>query len=220
VRRTVIGARSHPSVITHSVANELAYQADLLPGSARFLTDAARAARDLDPTIPISYDAKARPGIPEQFVYHRFDMLGMNAYFGWYAGVSNFDSFEPYLAELRDIYPSHALVVTEFGAEARPELAEAAPDQKGGYPFQASLAGRTQEVIDRMPWLSGSIYWTLREFEIFPGWTGGAGRRPPEYEPNTRHHKGLLTYDGVKKPAWFVLRDHYARTPLYAAGRR
>src|SRR5918999_1756742 len=54
-------------------------------------------------------------------------MLGFNTYFGWYAGVSNFDSFEPYLAELRDIYPSHALVVTEFGAEARPELAGGAP---------------------------------------------------------------------------------------------
>jgi hypothetical protein len=220
VRRTVIAARSHPSVVTHSVANELAYQADLLPGSARFLTDAARAARDLDPTIPISYDAKGRPGIPEQFVYHRFDMLGFNTYFGWYAGVSNFDAFEPYLAELRDIYPRHALVITEFGAEARPELAEAPPDRKGGYLFQADLAGRTQDVIDRTSWLSGSIYWTLREFEIFPGWTGGAGRRPPQFEPNTRHHKGLLSYDGQKKPSWFVLRDHYARTPLYAARSR
>jgi hypothetical protein len=220
VRRTVIGGRSHPAVITHSVANELAYQADLLPGSARFLTDAARNARDLDPTIPISYDAKARPGIPEQFVYHRFDMLGMNTYFGWYLGVSNFDTFEPYLAELRDIYPRHALVVTEFGAEARPELAEAPPDRKGGHAFQAALAERTQDVIDRTPRLSGSIYWTLREFEIFPGWTGGAGRRPPEFEPNTRHHKGLLTYDGDKKPAWHVLHDRYARTPLYPARRR
>jgi hypothetical protein len=75
-------------------------------------------------------------------------------------------------------------------------------------------------VIDRTPWLSGSIYWTLREFEIFPGWTGGAGRRPPQYEPNTRHHKGLLSYEGVKKPAWHVLRDRYSQTPLYAAGRR
>ena len=220
VRRTVIGARSHPSVITHSVANERAYQADRLPGSARFLADSARAARDLDPTLPISYDAKGRQGVPEQFVYHRFDMLGVNTYFGWYAGVSNFDAFEPYLAELRDIYPRHALVITEFGAEARPELAEAPPDRKGGYPFQAALVGRTQEVIDRTTWLSGSIYWTLREFEIFPGWTGGAGRRPPEFEPNTRHHKGLLSYGGDKKPAWHVLHEHYARTPLYAARRR
>jgi beta-galactosidase/beta-glucuronidase len=220
VRRTVMAARNHPSVITHSVANELAFQPDLLPGSALFLAGAATEARDLDPTLPISYDAKGRPGVPEQFVYQRFDMIGVNTYFGWYRGVADFDDFEPYLAELRDVYPDHALVVTEFGAEARPELAEAPPDQKGGYPFQASLVGRTQEVIDRTPWLSGSIYWTLREFEIFPGWTGGAGRRPPQYEPNTRHHKGLLSYEGVKKPAWHVLRDRYSQTPLYAAGRR
>jgi beta-galactosidase/beta-glucuronidase len=220
VRRSVLAARSHPSVITHSVANELAFQPDLMAGSALFLSGAARDARNLDPTVPISYDAKGRPGVPEQFVYQSFDMIGVNTYFGWYSGVSNFDDFEPYLAELREVYPRHALVVTEFGAEARPELAAAPPEQKGGYPFQASLVSRTQEVIDRTPWLSGSIYWTLREFEIFPGWTGGAGRRPPQYEPNTRHHKGLLTYDGVKKPAWHVLHDRYSQTPLFAARRR
>ena len=105
--------------------------------------------------------------------------------------------------------------MTEWGAEARPELATAALDLKGGYPFQNMHVQRTLDVIDRSPVLSGAIYWTLREFEINPGWQGGAGRRPPEYEPNTRHHKGLLTYDGEPKPAFWTVRDHYLRTPLY-----
>jgi hypothetical protein len=74
---------------------------------------------------------------------------------------------------------------------------------------------RTLDVIDRSPVLSGAIYWTLREFEINPGWQGGAGRRPPQYEPNTRHHKGLLSYDGEPKPAFWTVRDRYLRTPLY-----
>ena len=85
----------------------------------------------------------------------------------------------------------------------------------GGYAFQADHLTRTLDVIDRSPVLSGAIYWTLREFEIYPGWTGGAGRRPPEFEPNTRHHKGLLTYGGEKKPAWYVARERFARVPLY-----
>jgi beta-glucuronidase len=63
--------------------------------------------------------------------------------------------------------------------------------------------------------LSGAIYWTLREFEIFPGWAGGAGRRPPQYGRNTRHHKGLIAYGGERKPAFEVVRERYARTPLY-----
>jgi beta-glucuronidase len=63
--------------------------------------------------------------------------------------------------------------------------------------------------------MSGAIYWTLREFEIFPGWTGGAGQRPAPFRPNTRHQKGLLTYEGVKKPAWQLVRDRFAASPLY-----
>jgi len=219
VRRTVKAARSHPSVITHSVANELSFTPDRLPGTRTFLTASAKYARDLDPTIPISVDIKGREGFPEQFVYHHFDMLGINQYYGWYSWVDNFGDLEPFLLDMREIYPGKALVMTEFGAEGRPEWANE-PDRKGGYPFQAMHASRTMEVVDRTPYLSGAIYWTLREFEIYPGWTGGAGRRPPEYEPNTRHHKGLLAYDGAKKPAWHVMRDRFARVPLYVQRRR
>jgi beta-galactosidase len=214
VRRTVKAGRSHPSVITHSVANELSFTPDRKPGTRRFLTEAAQFARDIDPTLPISVDIKARQGYPEQFTWERFDMLGLNQYFGWYSWVPNFDDLEPYLAEMRDTYPDQALVMTEFGAEARPDLADAPPDSKGGYGFQAMHTQRTMDLVDRTSYLSGAIYWTLREFEVYPGWTGGAPRTKGP-EPNTRHYKGLLTYQGDQKPAWFVARDHFARTPLY-----
>jgi hypothetical protein len=215
VRRTVIAARSHPSVITHSVANELWSRPDERPGvTRRYLEAAQREARELDPTLPISVDINGRPHHPEQFTYHDFDMLGINQYFGWYRWVENFDELPLYLQEMRDLYPGLALVMTEFGAEARPELANAPADLKGSYAFQTFHLRRTLDVADAAP-ISGAIYWTLREFEIFPGWRGGAGRRPPEFEPNTRHHKGLLSYDGAKKPAWFLARDRFKATPLY-----
>ena len=87
VRRTVIAARSHPSVITHSVANELWSRPDDRPGVTRlYLENAQELARDLDPTLPISVDINGRPHHPEQFTYHEFDMLGINQYFGWYRG--------------------------------------------------------------------------------------------------------------------------------------
>ena len=215
VRRTVTAARSHPSVLTHSVANELTFTPDQKPGTQRFLLAAQAQARDLDPTLPISVDIKGRPGYPEQFTYHSFDMIGLNQYFGWYEWVQDFDTLAPYIRELRDQYPAHAIVMTEWGAEGRPEWADAAPDLKGGYPFQTFHAQRTLDVVDSSSALSGAIYWTLREFEIYPGWTGGAGRRPPEYEPNTRHHKGLITYEGVRKPAFNLLRERFRATPLY-----
>jgi hypothetical protein len=220
VRRTVKAGRSHPSVITHAVANELSFTPDTHKGTHEFLTVASKYARDLDPTLPISVDIKGRPGFPEQATYENFDILGLNQYFGWYSWVENFDDLAPWLLDMRETYPGRALVMTEFGAEGRPELADAPLDTKGGYAFQAMHAGRTLDVVDRTPYLSGAIYWTVREFEIYPGWTGGAGRRPPQFEPNTRHQKGLLTYEGEKKPAWQVVHDHFQRVPLYVQARR
>ena len=215
VRRTVREGRSHPSVITHSVANELSFVPDKHPGTRPFLLGALRYAKDLDPTLPISVDIKGRPGYPPARTYRAFDMLGLNQYFGWYRWVEDFNLLEPWLRQQRLYYSRQALVMTEFGAEGRPELASAPADKKGGYLFQANHAARTLDLVDRLHFLSGAIYWTLREFEIYPGWTGGAGRRPPQFEPNTRHQKGLLTYDGQRKPAWQVVHDHFARTPLY-----
>jgi beta-glucuronidase len=215
VRRTVTEGRNHPSVLTHSVANELSFTPDRKPGTRRFLLLAQQQARAIDPTLPISLDIKGRPGFAEQFTYHSFDMIGLNQYFGWYRWVEDFDLLAPFIRELRDLYPGKALVMTEWGAEARPELAEAPPDLKGGYPFQTFHAQRTIDVIDSSSALSGAIYWTLREFEIYPGWMGGAGRRPAQFEPNTRHHKGLMTYEGEKKPAFHLLSERFRATPLY-----
>ena len=88
-------------------------------------------ARALDPTLPISVDIKGRPGFAEQFTYHEFDMIGLNQYFGWYRWVEDFTLLEPYIYELRDHYPGQAIVMTEWGAEARPELAGARRELKG-----------------------------------------------------------------------------------------
>ena len=215
VRRTVTAARSHPSVLTHSVANELTFTPDEKRGTRRFLLAAQEQARALDPTLPISVDIKGRPGFAEQFTYHEFDLIGLNQYFGWYRWVEDFSLLEPYIYELRDHYPGQAIVMTEWGAEARPELAGEAPELKGSYAFQVFHAARTLDVIERSPVLDGAIYWTLREFEIYPGWTGGAGPRPPQFRPNTRHHKGLIGYDGERKPAFGLLAERFRATPLY-----
>jgi hypothetical protein len=215
VRRTVVAARSHPSVITHSVANELWSRPDERPNVTRlYLERAQEIAREEDPTLPISVDINGRPHHPEQFTYHEFDMLGINQYFGWYRWVENFDDLPLYLQEMRDLYPELALVMTEFGAEARPERADDPITEKGSYAFQTFHLARTLDVADAAP-ISGAIYWTLREFEIFPGWSGGAGQRPPQFRPNTRHQKGLLTYEGEKKPAWYLARDRFKASPLY-----
>jgi hypothetical protein len=212
VQRTVIAGRSHPSVITHATANELALAPDRIPSDRTYLRISAEKARVLDPTLPISIDIKTRPSLEEQFSYQDYDMIGINQYFGWYQWVSDFNLLAPFLQQMRDNYPDKALVMTEFGAEARPEWANAPADMMGSYAFQSMHVARTMDLVDNTPFLSGAIHWTLREFEIYPNWFGGA---PPSAGRNTRHYKGVLTYEGQKKPAWQVLHDHFVRTPLY-----
>lgn len=214
VERTVIAARSHPSVIVHAVANELAFAPDRRPDTPRFVAAAEAVARDLDPVLPIAIDLKTPVPLTRQETYASFDVIGVNQYYGWYSWNPELAPLEAFMWQMRSYYPDAAIVMTELGAEGRPDLADAPPDVKGGYAFQTAHVARTMEIVDRLPWLSGAIHWTLREFEIYPGWRGGAipGESP---NGNTRHHKGVLTYTGERKPAWGVLRDHIARTPLY-----
>jgi len=214
VKRTVLAARNHPSVIVHSVANELTFTPDSRPRTRRFLLDAAAAARDLDPWLPIAVDIKTRSYLPRQRTYEAFDLIGINQYFGWYPWVQDFNLLEPFLKLMRAYHPDQALVMTEFGAEGRPDMASAPLSEKGSYAFQSAHVARTVDLIDRLPFMSGAIHWTLREFEIYPGWRGGA---VPANGPNDniRHHKGVLTYDGARKPAWKQLHDRFVRVPLY-----
>jgi hypothetical protein len=216
VRRTVLAARNHPSVITHSVANELSPQPDENETTASFLNTAREMVEDLDHTLPASVDILAWPGFPKQEVYDRFELLGLNSYFGWYQGDSGHETgdladLEPFLRQARRFYDDQALVMTEFGAEA---TMKGPADVKETYAFQARYLDRNLSLIRRLGFMSGAIYWTLREFAVKPEWDGGAQRE--DVERDAIHNKGLLTYaDGSRKPAWDVATRHFASTPLY-----
>lgn len=216
VRSTVLYARNHPSVMTHSVANELTVWPDRTPGTRRFLQIAAKIARDLDHTVPVSVDLLAYPDIPRQLSYSRFGLLGLNSYYGWYRGktskgrsTAKLSDLPRFLRSLRRDYPTQAVMITEFGAEA---TFEGPPNIKETFAFQSRYVDRTLDIVDRFAWLSGAIYWTVREFYVKPNWDGGAERDVPR---DALHNKGLLTYDGRPKPAFQSARERFARTPVY-----
>ena len=216
VRGTVLTDRNHPSVMTHSVANELVIEPDKTPGTAAFLRNAAEITRDLDDTVPVSLDLLSYPGIPKQQVYENFGLLGINSYYGWYKGkpgrrsTANLSDLAPYLTRMRLKYPEQAAMVTEFGAEAT----YAGPATvKETFAFQTRYVTRTLDIVDRMDWLSGAIYWTAREFYVKPQWDGGANRK--DIERDALHNKGLISYDGRPKPAFQAARERFTSTPVY-----
>jgi beta-glucuronidase len=213
VRKTILEARNHPAVITHSVANELTAQPDEHRTSRVWMRNAAALARDLDPTLPVAIDILSYPGIPRQRTYDAFDTLGINSYYGWYEGKSDrstadIDDLAPYLRAMRDKYPGRALVITEFGAEA----SEPGPaDVKQTYAFQTQYLKRNLDIIDRLGFMGGAIYWTAREFAVKPEWDGGA--HPPARD--SIHNKALISYDGRIKPAFMAAQEAFKATPLY-----
>ena len=215
VRKTVLATRNHPSVITHSVGNEFSARADRHPGTRRFLAAARQVTRDLDPTLPTSVDLLSYPGMDRQRAFAQFDLLGANAYFGWYRGkrrhsTARLGDLEPFLRRLRRQYRHQAIVLSEFGAEATfPGPAHA----RGSYGFQRRYVRRVLETVERLRFVSGALYWTLQEFAVKPLWDGGVERA--DLSRDSIHNKGLISYEGRRKPAWRVARRHFLRQPLY-----
>lgn len=216
VRGTVVDDRNHPSVMTHSVANELVIEPDRTPGTAAFLKRASDITRDLDSTVPVSVDLLSYPSIPRQEAYAAFGLLGINSYYGWYKGkpgkrsTASLADLDPYLRRMRLKYPEQAMMLTEFGAEATYEGPVAV---KETFAFQDRYLNRTLDVVDRLDWMSGAIYWTAREFYVKPEWDGGALRRG--IRRDAIHNKGLIAYDGKPKPAFATAARRFRATPVY-----
>jgi beta-glucuronidase len=219
VQAAVMQTRNHPSVITHSVANELSTHPDTRPGTRRFLADARNLTTDLNPTLPTAVDVLSYPGLKRQESYGAFDMLGLNTYFGWYPGraghsTAELSTLKPFVKGMRAWYPNTALVMTEFGAEA---TTNGPANEKQTYAFQQRYIRETLNLASSLPELSGAIYWTLQEFAVKPDWDGGAQRVASQRD--AFHHKGVLTHDGRKKPGWDALRSDINATPLERSSR-
>ncbi len=217
LRPTLLADRNHPSVIVDSVANELSVTPATTPGTETYLTAAIKLARQLNPGVPVGLDVYCYTNEPAQPIYKQLNVLGIDDYFGWDTGpaghsVADFSQLEPYLKLQHSRYPDQALAISEYGAEA---FYDGPVTTKGTYEFQDSYIQQTYGVLDQLPFMNGSVYWTLREFAVNPGWTGGA-TLPPGYTPTGIHHKGLIAYDGTPKPAFAVAQQLFATTPSYA----
>jgi beta-glucuronidase len=201
---------NHPSVMLWSVGNELSSQPG--PVQVAYINAAVKFAKEADPTRPVGLAVAAYPSsLCQAAEYASLDVLGLNDYFGWYPGPSGqiFDrtKLSGYLDAARACYTKQALMITEFGAEAN---RDGPAEEKGTWAFQNEWINFQLGVIGTKPWLSGAIYWALNEFWVRPAWDGGNPR-----PTNPIHQKGLITYDGVRKPAWAEAERWYKSTPQF-----
>jgi beta-glucuronidase len=208
VRSNVLDEENHPSVAIWSIGNELQ---DSVPTRVRrYIQAASRVAKGLDPTRPVGMAIEGHPLAACRGGYGPLDVIGINDYFGWYDGqVANRDDLSPYLEKMRACHPTKGLMITEFGAEAN---RNGSPAEKGTFQFQQDFLAFHLGVFNTKPWLSGVVYFPLREFAVRPGWDGGNPIPNPPF-----HQKAVLSYDGTAKPAYYDLQAAYRATQQYPA---
>jgi hypothetical protein len=191
-----------------------------VPTTKQYLLSAQRLVRSLDPTRPVAVDVISYPHLPFERTWRSFDLIGVNSYFGWYPGrasraTGRLSELAPYLRQFHRRYPQAALVMTEFGAEAtKPGPAS----EKQTYAFQSRYLTQTLDIVHRVGFMDGAIYWTLREFAVKPHWDGLESHPRPGIATDSIHNKGLIAYDGRPKPAFAVAAKAFAATPLYLTG--
>jgi beta-glucuronidase len=197
--------QNHPSVIAWSIGNEL--PATPQRGQRAYIRDAVALAHRLDPTRPVALAVAGYPTKNYFSAYAPLDALGINDYFGWYPGpfgqIVNRAALGQYLDRFHANYPSKALFVTEFGAEAN---REGAREEKGTYDFQKEFMRFHLATYAKRPWLNGAINWVLQDFKVRPNWSGG---NPQPDSPWLR--KGLIDQNGGKKPAYGPTSRTYKR---------
>lgn len=208
--RMIVNNAHHPSVFTWSAGNEMATRPSASIG--RYFRDARTAKDGLDRTRPLSYAHAAALSQVCRTDYSAFELEGINDYFGWYGSgnspLRDPANLGPYLDRTRACAPSRAFMITEFGAEATIRGGE---DQRGSFAFQEKFVRHHLAVYRNRPWLSGQLYWALRDFRVRPGWNGGN-----PFPDAPWFHKGAITRDGGRKGVWTVLRGNFAATDQLA----
>jgi beta-glucuronidase len=211
LRKNIEANGNHASVMIWSLANELSSKPG--PSQGDYIAEATRLAKSIDPTRPVGLAVAGYPSAGCQSEYRPLDVIGINEYFGWYPGPSGslFDrtKLSGYLDGVRRCYPRHAIMITEFGAEAN---RDGAAEDKGTYAFQQDWVNYHLGVFATKPWLSGALYWAINEFRVRPEWEGG---NPWSIPPI--HQKALITYDGQLKPAFADVQRWYRGTSQFGA---
>ncbi|MDD4501372.1 MAG: beta-glucuronidase, partial [Bacteroidales bacterium] len=90
--------------------------------------------------------------------------------------------------------------VSEFGAGALQGY-HGNPGQRWTEEYQAELYKNTLEMFDRVDGFAGTSPWILMDFR--------SPRRPLAYIQDFFNRKGLVSEKGIKKAAFYVLKDFY-----------
>jgi beta-glucuronidase len=187
--------RNKASVVLWSIANET----PLTPERTAFLKTLASNVRSLDSTRLVTAALLVRTAGHDKYVDdplgEALDVVGANEYIGWYEQ-------QPQDADQTMWHISYTkpLIMSEFGGDARAGL-HGPETQRWTEEYQASIFRHQLVMLNHIPQLRGMSPWVLMDF-----------RSPVRQLPRVQdlfNRKGLISNDGKKKQAFFVLQKAY-----------
>ncbi len=200
-----IGAlRNHASIVLWSMANETPNN----PARTKFITTLAARARELDSsrliTAALLVRAEGMTKIVDDPLGPALDVIGVNEYIGWYEQ-------HPESADNTNwrIGYQKPLIVSEFGADARFGL-HGNPDQRWTEEYQADVYRHQLGMLDRIAPLRGMSPWILMDFR--------SPNRVLTGVQDEFNRKGLISDQGQKKQAFYVLQQAYRNGTVGKAG--
>jgi beta-glucuronidase len=187
--------RDKASVILWSIANETPNT----PARTAFLTRSAEYVRSQDPTRLVTaallVHGEGNTKYIDDPLGKALDVIGFNEYIGWYEKT-------PEAADTMEwkVAYDKPLIVSEFGGSAKAGL-HGPETERWTEEYQADLFKHQIGMLNRIPQLRGMTPWVLMDFRSpvrqLPGIQDGFNR------------KGLVSDQGEKKKAFFVLQKAY-----------
>ena len=187
--------RNHAAIVLWSMANET----PINDARTKFISDLAARARELDSTRLITaallVRAEGMTKIVDDPLGKYLDVIGSNEYIGWYEQT-------PEAADKTEwkIAYDKPLIMSEFGADAKAGL-HGKPDQRWTEEYQANVFNHQLAMLNRIPQLRGMSPWVLMDFR--------SPRRPLAGIQDGFNRKGLISDQGEKKQAFYILQKAY-----------
>ena len=187
--------RNRASIILWSIANET----PSTPERLSFLKKMAADVRVLDPTRLVTAALLVKTVGHAKYVDDplgaSLDVLGANEYVGWYEETpADADKTVWHIAY------NKPLIISEFGAGAKAGLHGPA-SQRWTEEYQADVFKHQLTMLNQIPQLRGMSPWILVDF-----------RSPVRHLPGIQdgfNRKGLISDQGQKKAAFFILQKAY-----------
>jgi beta-glucuronidase len=123
------------------------------------------------------------------------DVIGNNEYIGWYEQ-------HPESADTTDwrVEYQKPMIMSEFGGDAKAGL-HGGDDERWTEEYQANIFRHQFGMLNRIPQLRGMSPWVLMDFR--------SPNRPLTGIQDEFNRKGLISDQGEKKKAFFVLQKEY-----------